>query len=376
MRRWLTALPLLLAACGCASSGSDAGTSAATSSPPPPPAGSSAAPAPAGLRLAPVLTGLEGPVDVVFAPSDPSHMVVVQQGGDAVVFEDGHRLSRPLLDLRGKVSTGSEQGLLGLAFAPTFPDDPRIVVDYTDPSGDTNVVSYRVSDWRADPSSAKRLLFVDQPYSNHNGGDVVFGPDGRLYIGMGDGGSAGDPGNRAQNPDVLLGKMLRMDDRPARGRRSTRWACATPGGSRSTGRPATCGSATSGRGRGRRSTTCRRARRRARTSAGTCTRATTSTTRPRLPSSQFTNPVAEYSHELGCSVTGGFVYRGPSIPALDGRYVYGDYCSGRLWSLAPGGKPRLLALEVPGLTSFGEDPDGRLFAVSQAGKILRFEAAG
>ncbi len=214
MRRWLTALPLLLAACGCASSGSDAGTSAATSSPPPPPAGSSAAPAPAGLRLAPVLTGLEGPVDVVFAPSDPSHMVVVQQGGDAVVFEDGHQLSRPLLDLRGKVSTGSEQGLLGLAFAPTFPDDPRIVVDYTDPSGDTNVVSYRVSDWRADPSSAKRLLFVDQPYSNHNGGDVVFGPDGRLYIGMGDGGSAGDPGNRAQNPDVLLGKMLRMDDRP------------------------------------------------------------------------------------------------------------------------------------------------------------------
>ena len=375
MRRWLTALPLLLAACGCASSGSDAGTSAATSSPPPPPAGSSAAPAPAGLRLAPVLTGLEGPVDVVFAPSDPSHMVVVQQGGDAVVFEDGHRLSRPLLDLRGKVSTGSEQGLLGLAFAPTFPDDPRIVVDYTDPSGDTNVVSYRVSDWRADPSSAKRLLFVDQPYSNHNGGDVVFGPDGRLYIGMGDGGSAGDPGNRAQNPDVLLGKMLRMEiDHPrpqiyALGLRNP-WRFSFD---RQTGDlwigdvgqgaweeidhlPA---GAPPGTNFGWN------------LYEGNHEYNATSPAEP-----QFTNPVAEYSHELGCSVTGGFVYRGPSIPALDGRYVYGDYCSGRLWSLAPGGKPRLLALEVPGLTSFGEDPDGRLFAVSQAGKILRFEAAG
>jgi len=299
--------------------------------------------------------------------------VVVEQGGDAVVFEDGHRLGRPLLDLRGKVSTGSEQGLLGLAFAPRFPDDPRIVVNYTDPSGDTNVVSYRVSDWRADPSSAKRLLFVDQPYSNHNGGDVVFGPDGRLYIGMGDGGSAGDPGNRAQNPDVLLGKLLRMDiDHPrpqiyGLGLRNP-WRFSFD---RETGDlwigdvgqgaweeidhlPA---GAPAGTNFGWN------------LYEGDHEYNATSSAGP-----QFTNPVAEYSHELGCSVTGGFVYRGPSIPALDGRYVYGDYCSGRLWSLAPGGKPRRLALEVPGLTSFGEDPDGRVFAVSQSGKVLRFEA--
>jgi glucose/arabinose dehydrogenase len=374
MRRRLIALLLLLAACGCASSGRDGGTSLVTSSPPPSSsAGSSEAPAPTGVRLTPVQTGLSGPVDVVFPPGDPSHMAVVEQSGDAVVFEDGHRLGQPLIDLRGKVSTGSEQGLLGLAFAPRFPDDPRIVVNYTDPSGDTNVVSYRVRDWRVDPSSAKRLLFVDQPYVNHNGGDVVFGPDDRLYIGMGDGGSAGDPGNRAQNPKVLLGKMLRMDiDHPrpqiyALGLRNP-WRFSFD---RKTG-DLWIGDV----GQGAWEEIDHLA---AGTPPGTNFGWNLyegdhefNATSP--AGSQFTGPVAEYSHELGCSVTGGFVYRGPSIPALDGRYVYGDYCSGRLWSLAPDGKPQLMKLQVPGLTSFGEDPDGRLFAVSQTGKVLQFEA--
>ena len=374
MRLPLIALPMVLAACGCASSGSGTATTStpSTTSAGAPPSTTSAPPA-AGVRLVPVQTGLDGPVDVVFPPGDPSHMVVVEQGGDAVMFEDGRRLARPLLDLRGRITTGGEQGLLGLAFAPQFPDDPRIVVNYTDLAGDTNVVSYRVRDWRADPSTARRLLFVDQPYPNHNGGDVVFGPDGRLYIGMGDGGSGGDPGNRAQNPDVLLGKLLRMDlDHPrpqiyALGLRNpwqfsfdrdtgdlwigdvgqSAWeeidhlpAGAPPG-----------------------------------TNFGWNLYEGDHEYRATSPAGpEFTNPVAEYSHQLGCSVTGGFVYRGPSIPALDGRYVYGDYCSGRIWTLAPGGRPRLLKLDLPELTTFGEDPDGRLYAASQDGRVLRFKA--
>jgi glucose/arabinose dehydrogenase len=367
----LLAVPALLAACACSSSGSGTTTASAPISAAPP---SSQAPPPAGVRLATVAKGLDGPVDIVFPPGDPSHMAVVEQRGDVVVFTDGHRSPRLLLDVRDKVAYGGEQGLLGLAFAPGFPDDPRIVVNYTDTAGDTNVVSYRVSDWRADPASAKRLLFVEQPYPNHNGGDVVFGPDGKLYVGMGDGGSAGDPENRAQNPDVLLGKMLRLDiDHPkpeiyALGLRNPwRFSFDTKTGDLWIGDVGQSAWEEIDH-----------------LPAGTPPGTNFGWNRyegdhPYKASSpagrEFTKPVAEYSHSLGCSVTGGFVYRGPSIPALDGRYVYGDYCSGQLWSLpADGGRPRVLGVRIPQLTSFGEDPQGRLYAASQDGRIVRFEA--
>jgi glucose/arabinose dehydrogenase len=372
----LAAVFVLLAACGC-SSGSDGSASSLPATSPSVPPASSEPPQPAtGVRLVPVARGLDGPVDVVWPPGDPGHMVVVEQPGVAVVFENGHRLAQPLLDLRGKVSTGSEQGLLGLAFAPEFPDDPRIVVNYTDTAGDTNVVTYRLKDWRAETGSARRLLFVDQPYENHNGGDVVFGPDGKLYIGMGDGGSAGDPQNRAQNPDTLLGKMLRLDlDHPrpeiyAGGLRNP-WRYSFD---RETGDlwigdvgqneweeidhlPA---GTPPGTNFGWNLYEGNHPYRVDGTSGG-----------------PFTGPVAEYNHALGCSVTGGFVYRGPSIPVLDGRYVFGDYCSGRLWTLRPGGGSATpMKLQVAGLTTFGEDPDGRLYAASQGGKVYRFAPAG
>ena len=143
---------------------------------------------------------------------------VVEQGGLVRVVKAGKVQSEPFLDVRSLTVSGGEQGLLGLAFAPNYATSRQFVVNYTDRNGDTRVVRYRSNGTKAIPASAKQLLFVDQPYSNHNGGMVAYGKDGLLYVGMGDGGSGGDPENRAQNPGSLLGKILRLD--PARPGRS------------------------------------------------------------------------------------------------------------------------------------------------------------
>ena len=138
-------------------------------------------------------------------------LYVVEQGGLVRVVKAGKVQPKPFLDVRSLIVSGGEQGLLGLAFAPDYATSRQFVVDYTDRNGDTRVVRYRSNGTRALPASATQLLFVDQPYSNHNGGMVAYGKDGLLYVGMGDGGSGGDPENRAQNPDSLLGKILRLD---------------------------------------------------------------------------------------------------------------------------------------------------------------------
>ena len=163
------------------------------------------------FRRAVVVRGLADPVDIAATASQPTRLYVVEQRGTIRVVDRGKLRPGFFLDVRRLVSFGGEQGLLGLAFDPRYASNRFVYVNYTDRSGNTRVMRYRTNGTRVLPSTAKQLLEVDQPYANHNGGDVVFGPDGRLYVGMGDGGSEGDPQKHAQNPSSLLGKLLSLD---------------------------------------------------------------------------------------------------------------------------------------------------------------------
>jgi glucose/arabinose dehydrogenase len=165
-----------------------------------------------------VVRGLASPVGLAAPRSERGRLYVVEQAGTIRVVVNGRRRAAPFLDIRSRVRSGGEQGLLGLAFHPDYATNRRFYVNYTDRNGNTNVVEYRSNGTRALAGSARRLLFVRQPYSNHNGGGLAFGPDGALYVGMGDGGSGGDPENRAQSMSSRLGKLLRIDvdRRPAR----------------------------------------------------------------------------------------------------------------------------------------------------------------
>lgn len=330
------------------------------------------------LRLVTVARGLQSPVAVVQAPGEPNRLYVVEQPGRIVVVERGRVRSRPFLDIRSRVAYGGEQGLLGLAFSPRYARDRTFYVNYTaNPDGSTRIVRYRATrnGSRAVASSAGVILRVEQPYSNHNGGHLLFGPDGKLWVGLGDGGSGGDPENRAQNPDTLLGKLFTLDVREASPQpqlvalglrnpwrytfdRKTKvlWIGDVGQGeleeidrlpSRTTGLVNFGWDVYEGR-----STFESKA----------------------LGPGRLIQPVAQYSHDQGCSVTGGYVYRGKGVRRLVGRYVFGDYCSGTIWSMsAGGGALRVERVQVPELTSFGENLSGAvLYAVSQSGTVYRF----
>ena len=370
-------------------------TAAPTTTPPtqpgsPPPSETLGAPPlalAASLRLATVASGLERPVALIAAPGDPRRrLFIVEQPGRIRVLERGALAPKPALDLVGTLARGNEQGLLGLAFHPGFATNRKLYVDYTDVGGDTHVVEYQLAaDADAiDPATAREVFTTRQPYSNHNGGDLVFGPDGRLWIGLGDGGAAGDPHGAGQDDRNLLAKMLRLDvDTPgarpvivAKGLRNP-WRYAFD---RATGDlyigdvgqnlwesvfvvPAdhVTGhnfgwSVAEGRH-------CYDAER--------CDRGA------------FTPPVADYAHDVGCSITGGEVYRGKAIPALDGVYFYADFCTAiiRSFRWAKDGirdhwewKP---ALDPDGtlaqLSSFGVDHDGELYLLSLGGDVYRLE---
>jgi glucose/arabinose dehydrogenase len=294
-----------------------------------------------------------------------------------------------VLDLSGQISLGSEQGLLGLAFSG---DGRYLYVNFTDLAGDTHVAEFTMRDGRADPSTRREVLFVDQPFSNHNGGNLVFGPDGYLYIGLGDGGSGGDPMNNGQSLDTLLGKMLRIDPRPnggapysvpvdnpfvgKPGARPEIWAFGLrnpwrysfdretgdlwigdvgqdsweeidvhphgTGGGQNYGWNAMEGNHPYG---------------------GEL-------------ASAATPPVYEYDHGGGrCAVTGGFVYQGSAIKALIGSYLFADFCEGRLTALRLEGgavaEASTLGPVVPNLSSFGEDAQGELYVLSLSGEVFR-----
>jgi len=341
------------------------------------------------LALVEVADGLAQPVFVTAPPGD-DRLFVVEQGGLIQLLRDGQRLGA-FLDVSALVSTGGERGLLGLAFHPGYPADPRFYVNYTDRRGDTVVAEYRVGadPDRADPALGRTLLTVAQPNRNHNGGMIAFGPDGYLYIGMGDGGGAGDPDRTGQDPASLLGSILRIsvDGDPytvppnpwagdggaaevwAKGLRNP-WRFSFDGDLLYIGDV--------GQGAWEEIDIAHVDSWRLNfgwsiMEGGHCFReADCGRTGLELP-------VLEYAHENGnCSVTGGYVYRGTALPELDGSYFYGDYCSGMVASLRHD-LEGLFDLRdwtttlgaVPGLTSFGIDGAGELYLVTAEGALYR-----
>lgn len=351
-------------------------------------------PDPSGVEWVQIAGGLVKPVDV--QPAGQGRLLVVEQPGVILVLEEGGVRSTPFLDIRERVGdSANEQGLLGLALHPDFTANGRFFVNYTDNQGDTVIARFQAApdSLLADPASEIVLLRIDQPYANHNGGGLAFGPDGYLYIGLGDGGSAGDPLGNAQSLNTLLGKILRLDvdqgeayaipsDNPyahsgevyreiwAYGLRNP-WRFAfdpqigdlylgdvgqdaweeinflprgAPGGvnfgwNLREGLHSYAGEA-----------------------AG------------------LVDPVAEYSHEWGCSVTGGVVVRDPALPEWNGVYLYGDYCTGRVWGLvrdATGGWQTAVLFETGlNISSFGQDAPGQVYIVDHGGGIYRLERRG
>jgi glucose/arabinose dehydrogenase len=334
--------------------------------------------APQAVELGPrtVLTGLSSPVGLAAPRSERGRLYVVEQGGTIRVVVGGKLRSGHFLDVRSRVRSGGEQGLLGLAFHPDYATNRRFYVNYTDRNGHTNVVEYRSNGTRALPGSARRVLFVRQPYGNHNGGGLAFGPDGALYVGMGDGGSGGDPENRSQNMGTRLGKLLRIDvDRRPSPIRIAALGLRNPwrfSFDRTTGDLYV---ADVGQNALEEINFLPRARLSALQNYGWDVYEGRATFEDKaLGPGRLVMPVAQYGRNEGCSVTGGLSYRG-SAKTLQGRYFYGDYCTGNVWSLkVTGGTARTLRRErfrIPTVTSFGEDAAGELFAVSHGGTLYR-----
>lgn len=343
-------------------------------------------------------TWTPAPLYATHAGDGSGRLFVVEKRGTIAIARDGQRLAAPFLDITALVgSSGSEQGLLSVAFHPHYATNGLFFVDYTDKQGNTVVARYTVSadPDAADPRSAKVLLHIDQPYANHNGGLVRFGPDGYLYVGMGDGGSEGDPQGNGQNTNILLGKLLRIDvdhgdpyaippDNPfadgvvgrpevwADGLRNPwRFAFDPPRGLLFIGdvgqdayeeidaQPASRGGVNYGWKR---------------MEGQHCYPASAACDRDGLAL-----PVAEYGHAAGCSVTGGEVYRGKAYPQMTGLYFFGDYCSGRIWALdqVDGGAWRTTEVLQSGIqiSSFGADEAGELYVTGLGdGTLYRLAA--
>jgi glucose/arabinose dehydrogenase len=334
---------------------------------------------PLRVRLKLVASGLEAPVHLASTPSEPERLYVVEQVGRIRIVEGGRVLGRPFLDIASDVRAGGEQGLLSVAFAPDYETSRRFYVNYTDLNGDTRVVEFEVRS-AGPPARRRELLFVEQPYANHNGGQLAFGPDGRLYVGMGDGGSGGDPENRAQNLEERLGKLLSLDV----AEQGVEWRLEGLGlrnpwrfsFDRETG---DLWIADVGQGDWEEIDFLPRESPGVENYGWDVYEGThVFEEKEPNPRGELVMPVAEYSHGESCSITGGFVYRGESVPAAAGRYFYGDYCSGFVWALSPRGdgvsQPRRLPFEVPGLSSFGEDTAGELYLTSLVGDVYRLEA--
>jgi glucose/arabinose dehydrogenase len=373
---------------------------AASPSPPKGPTQSTAThsggfPDPQAYAWRPFATNLDQPVGIFNAGDGSNRLFIIEQKGRIRILQDGLPLTVPFLDITDRVgSNGSERGLLGLAFHPDYAKSGVFYVNYTDKAGNTVIASFKVSSNdpnQADPKSEKRLLYVQQPFPNHNGGEMTFGPDGFLYMGLGDGGSGGDPYGNGQSLNTLLGKILRIDvdhgqpyaippDNPFAngGGKPEIWAyglrnpwrfsfdrqtndlyigdvgqdlweeidflpAGSPGGSNfgwnyfeglhpysNQGPPA---------------------------------------------GMVFVNPVAEYSHDIGCSVTGGVVYRGQALPEWQGIYLYGDYCSGWVRGLYRNAQGDWLTTQLfenlGPITSFGEDESGEVYLAIHSGSILQ-----
>jgi glucose/arabinose dehydrogenase len=354
-------------------------------------------PDPTVFTWQPLLGGLSLPVALTSPGDHSGRIFIVEKSGRIIGLQDNASNPTIFLDIQDRVgSGGSEQGLLGLAFSPQYAQDGIFYVDYTDLNGNTVIARYHVSQNadQGDAASEEALLHIDQPFANHNGGQLAFGPDGYLYIGMGDGGSAGDPHGNGQSLDILLGKILRIDvsrqpgytippDNPFAdgggkpeiwlyGLRNPwrfsfdhisgdlyigdvgqdRWeevdflSAGSPGGENlgwnyREGLHAYAGTPPVG--------------------------------------TNFLDPVFEYGHDQGCSISGGYVYRGSALPEWEGVYLFADYCKGTIWGLLPhaSGQWNAQVIYNPGfsISSFGQDDAGELYILDyssgQALKLVR-----
>jgi glucose/arabinose dehydrogenase len=354
------------------------------------------------IGLTVVASGLSSPLLVTHAGDGSRRLFVVEKTGKVRIVKDGTLVPAPFIDLSRSVAGGGEQGLLGLAFHPGYETNGKLYLSYTDLNGTSVIREYHVSSSnpdRVDGSSGRTILRVAQPYANHNGGHIAFGPDGYLYIGFGDGGSGGDPGNRAQNALTLLGKLLRIDVDKRTGslaygipptnpyvcrtgldqiwaaglRNPWRWSFDRATGDLWIGdvgqdswEEVDRALAVRGRNAGRglnfgwrvlEGTHCF-------IPSSGCNRTGT------------TPPVTQYGHTGGrCSITGGYVYRGKAYPDLVGAYLFGDYCSGEIWYIdraaARGVAPTRALNTSESLTSFGEDEAGELYVTDTAGTVFR-----
>jgi glucose/arabinose dehydrogenase len=354
------------------------------------------------IALRPVASGFNDPVFVTGAGDGSGRLFVVEQGGTIRVVKNGTVLPTPFLDVSGSISHGGEQGLLGLAFHPDFSANHKLYVYFTTTSGSIAVNEYRVTT-NADqvaPGTGRRIITIAHPnFDNHNGGMLAFGPDRYLYMGTGDGGSGGDPNNNAQNVNSLLGKLLRLsvdssthglaygipptnpyvgvagrDEIFARGLRNPwRFSFDSLTGDLWIGdvgqnqwEEIDRSMRSSGGGRG--------ANYGWRVMEGRhCYNATT------CSSSGKTLPIVEYSHAEGCSVTGGYVYRGTMQPNLANAYFFADFCSGRIWAVrandgSPAARTQVLDTSLM-ISSFGRDDRGELYVVGWSnGTIYRIVA--
>ncbi|HTK31537.1 MAG TPA: PQQ-dependent sugar dehydrogenase [Candidatus Saccharimonadaceae bacterium] len=358
------------------------------------PAGARGAYAPAtGLALQPVARDLDRPLALCSPPGDP-RLFITEQPGRIRIVEGGKLLAAPFLDIRSRVRSGGEQGLLSVAFHPDYAKNGFFYVDYTDVNGDTRIERYHVSSDpdRADPNSAVLLLHIDQPYANHNGGLVLFGLDRMLYVGMGDGGSGGDPHGNGQNLGSRLGKLLRLDvdhgdpyvvpaDNPFARRAGAApeiWAY----GLRNPWRYSF--DAPSGLlyiadvGQNKWEEIDAVPARSAGLNFGWNRMEGAHDFKGRGPVAGLTRPIEEYGHDEGCSITGGFVYRGRALPALVGCYVFADYCSGWVRSLRYANgrvSDRREWLHAGPVSSFGVDSSGELYVVTLDGNVGRLVAS-
>jgi glucose/arabinose dehydrogenase len=349
----------------------------------------------AKVALREVAHGLRRPVLLVAAPNDARRRLFIVEQGGTIRFLEGGKLSTKTFFTIGGLANGNEQGLLGLAFHPLFATNGRLYVNYTTRDKATHIDEYKVS--KADPDAVdmqtkREVIVIAQPYSNHNGGNLLFGPDGKLYTGMGDGGAANDPHDNGQNDKALLGKLLRFDvelpkplpeivhkglRNPWRfsfdartgdlligdvGQNLWEYVHGVPAGDTSSHNfgwniveGSHCFDADTGQG------------------ADSCN------------TNGLTLPLVEYPHEEGCSITGGFVYRGKALPDLDGRYFYADFCTGLLrsfvltkglvrehWDWKPAIDKQGVVSQV---SSFGVDHDGELYIVELTGSIYKLVPA-
>ena len=366
--------------------------------------GTAAAPTASTVALVKVADVPE-PVLAIGAHDGTNRLFIVSKAGRIRIVKNGTLLARSFLNIATSVSKGGEQGLLGLAFHPSFKTNHKFYVDYTNTSGDTVIREYRASASNPDVvavGSGRTILKIAQPYANHNGGMLAFGKDGYLYIGMGDGGSAGDPGNRAQSVNSLLGKILRIN---VNGSTSTRHYLI-PASNPYVGKPGrneiwqrglrnpwrfsfdrSTGNLWIGDVGQNRYEEVDRAVRTAKgpgkginwgwhaLEGNHCYRPSSG-----CSTKGKTLPLVEYSHAAtgGCSITGGYVYRGSAVPALAGWYVYGDYCGGQVWAVAAGAsrpaKPVTLLSTGRAISGFGEDDAGELYLCDLGGAVYRIAA--